>query len=813
MKHLTFVILGLFFLPVSAQLINVNPDKSAEPWYVGSLRLPSQEEIDATPVLKASDAYKNNRRSLPSSLDNSTNQYFRPVFSQADGSCAQASGVGYTFTYEMNWKHDTDASIAANQFPTHYTYNFLNNGSGDNGSWYQDGWNIIKANGCPNVPTYGGLTSAPYFWMSGYDKYESGMNNRVKDHFVINVGTPDGLNDLKYWLSDHMNGSDTGGIVNFAAGVTDEYYMTYDYKIIRWGHNVNHAMTIVGWDDSISYDYNNDGVITNDIDTNNDGVVNMKDWERGALIMVNSWGDYFGNNGKAYMMYRTLAESPGEGGIYLHSVWGIHVKDHDTPQLLMRVKMTHNSRKDIKIFAGISTDVSDVHPDHVKLFPIFSRQGGDYYMRGVNSNPIEFTLDVSPLLSYINSGEDAKVFLIVNELDIDNNSSGEIIDFSIIDSDGIEHVCSEHHVPVLHNSYTFLSVTTALNFETPDITTDALPVATVNVPYSQQLTATGGTPPYTWSIKQNYTEESFENPFPEITNKLTPDNDDDGIASQTLDFDFPFYGKSYNTVYVSTDGSLLFDPGFSFVRNENAIMGHKVIAAYAHDLITNNSNQGIYYEGDANSACFRWKETLYEDPNATVDVAVKLYPDGKIEYYYNNGITTGVAWASGISDGKGNYEICSNSGEENPANARLKMLMQNFPTGMSITDDGTFEGTLHQEGSWDIDFVVTDNNAVSDIKTLNLHTTAAGVSEFQNFDYKIYPNPASDLVHFQLNVQENAIVDIEIFDISGRRLAHQTGVLHAGNNDFQWKNNLQTGIYTYKMHVNKRIVSGKLFIE
>ena len=48
-------------------------------------------------------------------------------------------------------------------------------------------------------------------------------------------------------------------------------------------------MTIVGYDDAVKLDFNGDGQFTNDIDINGDFIVDMNDWEIGALIVVNSW--------------------------------------------------------------------------------------------------------------------------------------------------------------------------------------------------------------------------------------------------------------------------------------------------------------------------------------------------------------------------------------------------------------------------------------------------------------------------------------------------------------------------------------------
>ncbi len=76
---------------------------------------------------------------LPVSVDNSLNKYFPPLIDQKGGSCAQASAIGYMFTYEINRLLDRDASATpANRFSYQYTYNLVNEGK-DNGSF---GWDL-----------------------------------------------------------------------------------------------------------------------------------------------------------------------------------------------------------------------------------------------------------------------------------------------------------------------------------------------------------------------------------------------------------------------------------------------------------------------------------------------------------------------------------------------------------------------------------------------------------------------------------------------------------------------------------------------
>ena len=61
----------------------------------------------------------------------------------------------------------------------------------------------------------------------------------------------------------------------------------------------------------LSADFNNDGQYTNDVDLNGDGQVGVEDWEKGAVLMINSWGSSYANSGKVWVMYRMCADEDG----------------------------------------------------------------------------------------------------------------------------------------------------------------------------------------------------------------------------------------------------------------------------------------------------------------------------------------------------------------------------------------------------------------------------------------------------------------------------------------------------------------------
>ena len=700
------------------------------------------------PELKLPDKYKGDKAPLlPPSLDNSLLPYFRPIFQQVGWSCGQASSIGYNFTYEINCVRDLPADIPENQYTTHFTWNFLNEGQNDIGASIFDSWEVVKGAGCPSVADYGGLFyGGASRWMSGYDEYYNGMHNRLNNFYKINVVTPEGLETLKHWLNDHLDDSEFGGVANFMCGSGGEQSRFLPsgtpeegmFVVIGWGGWVGHQVTIVGYNDSIRYDYNNDSQYTNHLDINDDGVVNMKDWEIGGFKIANSYGIYWGNDGFKYMMYKVAAESSSNGGLWNNSVFVIRAKENLDPQLTIKLTIKHDSREKIKITAGISDDTLAFAPSKILNFPIFSYQGGDKYMQGGDTEEdktIEIGLDITPLLSFINSGEEAKFFLLVNENDPDNIGTGEILSYSIIDYiNGInEIVCQQSNIPLNENDLTILSINHTINFDKVNIDTEELPPVILNEPYSEQIIASGGEEPCHWSIIQTYMENNFTDNFPAInTQILSPSSHDNGYVSQDIDFSFPFYGKIYNRFVVHTDGFLMFDEQiYEWPYTIDKMLLFKNVSSISPfwtDLrIYPSLGDGIWYEGNEEYAIFRWKESINNQPETDINFAVKLYPSGNIEFYYGEILMNeNIEWIAGISSGDGlNHEIAGISNAYNISPDQVvEFIPFDYPMGLEISDDGVFSGTLTKEcNSCDFTFMVKDNNNIFDVKNFQISTS------------------------------------------------------------------------------------------
>ena len=374
------------------------------------------------------------RQVLPSSVDNSVSEHFPDIFNQIGGSCAQSSGIRYMFTYEMNRYLGRKATAPDNVFSYFYTWNFLNNGV-DEGGWSEQGLYIARNTGVMTLADFPDQTFAGQFrWESGYDKYIRAMHYRVDEILSMQATAEEELEVVKGYLAE-------GGVVTYSSyssnWAMNNYYdgpsqTGYRSLLTRLATTGAHAMTIVGYDDTVEF-------------TPESG-----EPTKGAFIVVNSWGTFSHDNGRFYLPYYFFLQPRSQyadGNMLSEDVTGITVKYHE-PKIVFKVGLTYTSRNDLAFALGAADKPYAELPTVKVATTTVNNQGGDNNMQGAyGPADIEMAFDFTDYLPQIEAMTEPKFFFSVTRSNRGKTlGDGRVTYFSVLDlrdeNSPKEYVCN-----------------------------------------------------------------------------------------------------------------------------------------------------------------------------------------------------------------------------------------------------------------------------------------------------------------------------------------------------------------------------------
>ena len=374
---------------------------------------------------------------LPSRVDNSTRPQFPPIYKQKGGACGQFTAVASIFTYEMNVLNGTEAITTATQFPADFSWNMCNGGRSDRGSEAYHGWETAKQIGIPTVKSYGrveGDEDKIGLWAKGYPAWRDAMEHRIAGYRYTPTATISQINEARGWLFDcnqPQKGKESIGgllaldgrmkeLIEITKTIPEGDYLAGEDLWIRWeSSGYGHGITCVGYDDQVGFDVNADGKITTDIDINGDGEVTLADRERGAFIVVNSWGETWSKDGKIYLLYSAMVDPTWKRGNYLGR---IEVCRH-IPRRTLKLKLACNIRSDLRVTIGIASDKNAMKPEYelapqvLNGWPLFGNPRnnvGEVPLAGPgDDSPLELGIDLTPLLNKLGpeSHGDGRLFL------------------------------------------------------------------------------------------------------------------------------------------------------------------------------------------------------------------------------------------------------------------------------------------------------------------------------------------------------------------------------------------------------------------
>lgn len=385
---------------------------------------PTEEEWNQlAQAFSAAEFSPQNVQNLPSSVDQSATQWFPPIGDQAhQGSCA-AWAVGYyikTFqeAKEHNWNL-TNAKWEESQPSSSYQdkiispafiYNLLNGGE-DNGLNFEEPITLICQVGAAswkNMPYTDKNCTA---WPSEAAWTEAAQYRSDSSGYkFLDVDSSEGLTNLKSLL---FNG-------NLAVTAVDAYKfqnLTDNDVLVADKYvnlSLNHAATIVGYDDNIAYV--------------EDGQVHY-----GAFKVANSWGigQVHANmtswehvqDGCYWISYETMKRQVG---------WCMYYNDCSNyqPSLLAKFCIDHSVRSEVSITVGLGTPDAPVATKVFCESKVYSDTSLGLVFGGNHSfcsNNI--VLDISEFTAYPHSLYSQPFFLKVH--DCGTAATGNVTYFSI----------------------------------------------------------------------------------------------------------------------------------------------------------------------------------------------------------------------------------------------------------------------------------------------------------------------------------------------------------------------------------------------
>ena len=363
---------------------------------------------------------------LPVSVDNSLSRHFPPIIYQIGGSCAQASGIGYMFTYEMNTLLDRDASLPENRFSYLFSWNFLNNGI-DEGGFTEEGLSLGMNTGFMTESDFPNQTSVFYYsWATGFEKYLNALKYRPTEFVRLEITDEESIGQAKRYLYNKGVEGGEGGVLIFSGysdalqGLYSNYSgpseTGYDCIMEEYSTEGAHAMTIAGYDDTVEF-------------TDPDGQIH-----KGAFIAVNTWGTFSHDDGRYYLPYWFFLHEH-ENQYLQNDLLGVAVEYREYPEIVFRVALDYTSRNDIALRMGVGNKGSDSTPVYDYPSPVIYNQGNDFPMQGqYGDSGIEIALDFSKYTGKVEEMAEPNYFLTVTRSNIGSElGEGTIESFSVYD--------------------------------------------------------------------------------------------------------------------------------------------------------------------------------------------------------------------------------------------------------------------------------------------------------------------------------------------------------------------------------------------
>ncbi len=340
---------------------------------------------------------------IPSSVDNSLLPSAPPIANQG----SESSCVGFSTTYYQG-SHELCLARGCNNktssvtiLSPKWTYNMTNSGK-DSGAAFTDAYSLLQNNGAATWNQFPYVNGDYLSWDLNTADWISALSYRMNPVQYLNgLDGPTGLAAAKQTLAN-------GHVLVFGTYVyswvytsikTDRSAASNPY-VGQWamtyvnGTSGGHAMTIVGYDDTVWVDLNNNGVVD--------------DGEKGAFKVANSWGNTWANSGFIWVSYDALkatsavtngpASYARQPAIWNATVYSMTAKASYSPRLVAQFTVRSSARNQMSLATGMSAP-NATSPTSTEGNGALNYKGGAYAFDG-STTAIDgtFVLDMSDLI-------------------------------------------------------------------------------------------------------------------------------------------------------------------------------------------------------------------------------------------------------------------------------------------------------------------------------------------------------------------------------------------------------------------------------
>ena len=306
------------------------------------------------------------------------------------------------------------------RFSPKWTYNFVNGGK-DEGASIESNYYVLSTNGAATWRDFPYSDGTYREWSTDPNVWRNAINYRIDSMGAVDrLNTDTGLNNLKNHLNNgyimtfttYVNSWQYTRVGDDLSATADNQYVGEDICYKMNGTYGAHAMTIVGYNDNLWIDYNNNNAVDNG--------------EKGALKIANSWG-YWRNRGFVWLSYNAVRN----GAIIYNNAYWITAKESYSPKLLAQVAINTAKKNQFSVY---------LRRNNIPIYNFaLSRRGG---ASGFDGNIV---LDYTPLINDINIRADYKIGVLNYEA---NNNPTVIKSFRLINPQNNETVLSSDTFPI-----------------------------------------------------------------------------------------------------------------------------------------------------------------------------------------------------------------------------------------------------------------------------------------------------------------------------------------------------------------------------